>query len=171
VFGFASGVFSYARKKLIDYKLGTMMLMVTIPLAIAGTFLAVYIDADILKTILGVGLLVIASTFLKAPGKEDVEQMNLMIKKQFPKKIATTTLITRDGEEISYTVCNRTEGSLLGAIGALFIGMIFTIPGVIIGGQIGPLVASRIPQKILEKSLAVLFILVAILMIANVVMN
>ena len=33
VFGFASGLFSYARKKLIDYKLGTMMLMVTIPLA------------------------------------------------------------------------------------------------------------------------------------------
>ena len=233
VFGFASGVFSYARKKLIDYKLGLMMLIVTIPLAIAGTFLAVYIDADILKTILGVGLLVIASTFLKAPGKEDIEQMNLIIKKQFPKKIATTTLITRDGEEISYTVCNRTEGLTLGAIGALFIGMIstglgevngyfflkrckvpsrvsvatsvfivsitalsasvghfikfaqagtetlmlvfsivvFTIPGVIIGGQIGPLVASRIPQKILEKSLAVLFILVAILMIANVVMN
>jgi uncharacterized membrane protein YfcA len=49
--------------------------------------------------------------------------------------------------------------------------VIFTIPGVIIGGQIGPLVASRIPQKILEKSLAILFILVAILMIANVVMN
>ena len=49
--------------------------------------------------------------------------------------------------------------------------VIFTIPVVIIGGQIGPLVANRIPQKIQEKSLAVLFFLVAILMIANVVMN
>ena len=34
VFGFASGVGSYARKKLIDYRLGGQMLMVTIPLAI-----------------------------------------------------------------------------------------------------------------------------------------
>ena len=233
VFGFASGLFSYARKKLIDYKLGLMMLMVTIPLAIIGTFLAAYIAADILKTILGLGLLVIASTFLKSPGKETVVQLDSEIKKKYPKEVAKTTLVTRDGEEISYTVCNRTEGSILGAVGALFIGMIstglgelngffflqrckvpsrvsvatsvfivaitaltasvghfinfaqagtetlslvfsiviFTIPGVIIGGQIGPLLASRIPQKVLEKSLALLFILVAVLMIANVVMK
>ena len=48
------------------------------------------------------------------------------IKKEYPKEAAKTTLVTRDGEEISYTVCNRTEGSILGAIGALFIGMIST---------------------------------------------
>jgi len=154
------------------------------------------------------------------------------IKKKYPKKIATTTLVTREGEEISYTVCNKAEGGILGGIGALFIGMIstglgemngyfllqrckvpsrvsiatsvfivsitalvasishfvgflsagpdtlslvysiviFTIPGVIIGGQIGPLLASRIPQRTLEVGLAVLFILVSGLMLMNVVM-
>ena len=233
VFGFASGLLSYSRKKLIDYKLGGMMLIVTIPFAIVGTFLASYIAADILKTILGIGLLFIASTFLKIPHKKAVIQMDSLIKKEFPKEKAKTTLITAEGEEISYTVCNRAEGGILGAIGALFIGMIstglgemngyfflqrckvpsrvsvatsvfivaitaltasighfinfaqagpetltlvfsiviFTIPGVIIGGQTGPLLASKIPQKTLEKSLAILFILVAFLMIGNVILK
>ncbi len=44
-------------------------------------------------------------------------------------------------------------------------------PGVIIGGQLGPLLASRIPQNVLEKSLAILFILVVVLMIANVIIK
>jgi len=39
--------------------------------------------------------------------------------------------------------------------------VMFTAPGVIIGGQIGARIASRIPQRNLELSLAVLFILVA----------
>ena len=37
----------------------------------------------------------------------------------------------------------------------------FTVPGVIIGGQLGSYVASRIPQQTLEHGLAVLFTLVA----------
>ena len=47
--------------------------------------------------------------------------------------------------------------------------VIFTIPGVLIGGQIGPLPASRIPRRTLEVSLAVLFILVSVLMLINVI--
>ncbi len=180
----------------------------------------------------GVGLLLIALTFLKSPEKESIDLLDGEIKKRYPKEIATTTLVTREGEEISYTVCNKAEGGILGGIGALFIGMIstglgemngyfllqrckvpsrvsiatsvfivsitalvasishfvgflsagpdtlslvysiviFTIPGVIIGGQIGPLLASRIPQRTLEVGLAVLFILVSGLMLMNVVM-
>ena len=38
-----------------------------------------------------------------------------------------------------------------------------TVPGVIIGGQLGSRAASRIPQRVLEVGLAVLFILVAAL--------
>ncbi|MEE8441558.1 MAG: sulfite exporter TauE/SafE family protein [Spirochaetia bacterium] len=233
VFGFGSGLLSYARKKLIDYKLGLTMLMVTVPLALAGTWLARYVPPSILKSILGVGLLLIATTFLKSPHKETVKLLDQEIGKSNPTGRATTTLVTRDGEEISYTVCNRLEGGVLGGIGALFIGMIstvlgemngyfllqrckvpsrvsvatsvfivsvtalvasaghfvgfltagpetlslvssiviFTIPGVVIGGQIGPLIASRIPQRALEVSLAVLFILVAALMLANVLLG
>jgi uncharacterized protein len=39
--------------------------------------------------------------------------------------------------------------------------VLFTIPGVLIGGQLGPAVASRIPQRALERSLGILFMVVA----------
>jgi uncharacterized membrane protein YfcA len=39
----------------------------------------------------------------------------------------------------------------------------FTVPGVILGGQLGSLIASRIPQQILERTLGILFILIAAL--------
>ena len=41
--------------------------------------------------------------------------------------------------------------------------VIFTVPGVIIGGQLGSKLAGRIPQHTLEKSLGALFIVVAAL--------
>ncbi len=39
--------------------------------------------------------------------------------------------------------------------------MIFTVPGVIIGGQLGSMAADKLPQKTMERTLGVLFILVA----------
>jgi uncharacterized membrane protein YfcA len=48
--------------------------------------------------------------------------------------------------------------------------VIFTVPGVIIGAQLGALVANRIPQRVLERSLAILFILVALLTLGEVVL-
>jgi uncharacterized protein len=39
--------------------------------------------------------------------------------------------------------------------------VLFTVPGVLIGGQLGPAVASRIPQRALERSLGFLFMGVA----------
>ena len=48
VFGFASGLFAYNRKRLIDYKLGLSLLVVTVPMALFGTWAAGYVPADIL---------------------------------------------------------------------------------------------------------------------------
>ncbi len=145
---------------------------------------------------------------------------------------AETSLITREGEEIRYTVCNRTQGRLISGIGGLFVGMIstglgemngyfllqrcrvpskvsvatsvfvvavtvlfastahffqfmqagsdvlqlvlnvviFTIPGVIIGGQLGTIVASRSSQRTMETAVAILFILVAALTLGEVIL-
>lgn len=229
VFGFASGVFSYARKKLIDYKLGLFMLMITVPLAVGGTFLATIVPSFVLKLLLGAGLIAIALSFLNSPDKHKIKALNEEIKKLYPKETAKTTLVTAEGEEIHYTVCNKAQGGLFGGIGALLIGMIstgqgelngyfflkrckvpskvavatsvfivavtalsasvghavrfarsgeetlrlvlsiviFTIPGVVIGGQIGSFIAAKIPQKLLEKVLAFLFLGVAALMIGE----
>jgi uncharacterized membrane protein YfcA len=47
--------------------------------------------------------------------------------------------------------------------------VIFSIPGVIIGGQLGSRIASRIPQHVLERGLGILLILVAIITLFDVV--
>lgn len=232
VFGFASGLFAYARKRLIDYQLGVALLIVTVPMALFGTWAAGYVPADILKTILGMGLLAIAATFLRTPEKKEVEHLDDAIQQEYGGEKAKTCLVTREGKEICYTVCNRTEGRLIAGVGGMFIGMIstglgelngyfllqrcrvpspvavatsvfivaitalvastghfikfvqtggetlstvlnlviFTVPGVIIGGQLGPLVSSRISQHTLERGLAMLFILVALLTLGEVVL-
>lgn len=232
VFGFASGLFAYFRKRLIDYRLGVALLLVTIPLAIVGTVASGIIPAVYLQVILGVGLFVVALSFLRQPKHEDVVNLDAMIRRDYGGPRAATSLVTAEGEEIRYTVCNRTEGRLLSGIGALFMGMvstglgemngyfllqrcrvpskasvatsvfvvaitaliasaghfvqfarsgggvlltvlslcIFTVPGVIIGGQLGSRVASRIPQRALELGLAVLFIGVAALTLGRVIL-
>jgi uncharacterized membrane protein YfcA len=232
VFGFASGLFAYARKKLIDYRLGLNLLLVTVPLALIGTWASGQIQPLYLKVILGVGLFVVALSFLRQHEKKDVARMDEAIQKEYGGEKAETVLVTAEGEEIRYTVCNRTEGMMLCGTGALFMGMVstglgemngyfllqrcrvpskvsvatsvfvvavtalvasaghfakfiqlggdtlntvfsivmFTVPGVIIGGQIGSRVASHIPQRALEIGLAVLFILVAALTLGQVIL-
>ena len=233
VFGFASGLYAYANKKLIDYKLGRSLLIVTIPMALLGTWLAGYIPADILKTILGVGLIAVAASFLRSPDHAAIQREDRGIQQEFGGAKAETCLATRESGQICYTVCNRTEGRAIAGIGGLFIGMIstglgelngyfllqrcrvpsrvavatsvfvvavtaliastghfvkfiqaggetlnivlslviFTVPGVIIGGQLGPYVAGRITQHMLERTLAGLFIFVAVLMLGEVVLR
>jgi uncharacterized membrane protein YfcA len=232
VFGFASGLFAYFRKRLIDFSLGLTLLVVTIPLALVGTWVAGLVDAEILKVILGVGLFAVALSFLRAPEHKDVVRMNDAIDEEYGGDKAETCLVTADGEQVCYTVCNKTEGRLIAGVGGLFVGMIstglgelngyfllqrcrvpskvsvatsvfvvaltalaasaghlirftqagdevlntvlsiviFTVPGVIIGGQLGSRVASRIPQHTLERGLGVLFILVGALTLGEVIL-
>jgi len=48
--------------------------------------------------------------------------------------------------------------------------VIFTVPGVIVGAQLGALVAGRILQHTLERGLGVLFTLVAALTLGEVIL-
>lgn len=229
VFGFASGLAAYARKRLIDYRLGLALLVVTLPAVLIGTAVSALIDPGVLKTILGVGLVAVAASLLRAPDQAEVRTLDGTIKQEYGDGSSETCLITREGEEIHYTVCNRTEGRFLAGIGALFMGMIstglgemngffllrrcrvpskvavatsvfvvaataligssghfvrfvssgqntlplvlslclFTVPGVLAGGQIGSAISERLPQRWLERGLAVLFILVAGLLLVS----
>jgi len=225
VFGFASGIYAYATKKLIDYKLGITLLVATIPMAIVGSVASAYIPSQILKIILGVGLFAVALSFLRSPEVEDVSRMDNAIDGESGGDREETVIKTAEGEMIRYKVCNRYEGMTIAGIGGLFVGLIstglgeldgyfllqrcrvpskvsvatsvfvvaftalsasaghftrflsvggsvletvfsiviFTVPGVIIGAQLGSLVATRISQKTMERSLGFLFILVAVL--------
>jgi uncharacterized membrane protein YfcA len=225
VFGFASGVGAYVRKRLIDYRLGGALLLATIPLAIVGSWLAGVVSSSFLKIILGMGLLAVALSFLRTPEAKDVGRADKAIDEEYGGEEAETRLVTAGGEEIRYTVCNRTEGRIIAGVGALFVGLIstglgelngyfllrrckvpskvsvatsvfvvaftalaaatghlvqfirtggdalqtvlsiviFTVPGVLVGAQLGAAVASRISQHALERALGGVFVLIAVL--------
>lgn len=229
VFGFASGLYAYAHKRLIDYKLGLSLLLVSVPLSLIGSWASGQVQPDILKAVLGMGLVAVAASFFRSPESKTVRKLDLEIKKEYGGENAETCLVTKNDGNICYTVCNRNEGRFFAGLGGLFIGMIstglgelngyfllqrcrvpsavsvgtsvlvvavtalaasashfykfaqaggetlqivlnlviFTVPGVIIGGQIGSLLSGKIPQKIFEKSLGILFVLVALLMLGG----
>jgi uncharacterized membrane protein YfcA len=71
--------------------------------------------------------------------------------------VACTALIAATGHLVQFV---QTGGDSLRIV---FNIVIFTVPGVIIGAQMGSLFASRISQHTLERGLGVLFILIAVL--------
>ncbi len=232
VFGFASGFYAYAHKKLIDYKLGLALLMGTVPLALIGTWASGAIEADVLKAIFGMGLFAVSASFLRSPKPHLVKLLDEQIEKDYGGEKAETCLITKDNEKICYTVCNKNQGRFIAGIGGLFVGMIstglgelngyfllqrcrvpsavsvatsvfvisvtvllasighfykfvtygeatlqtvfniviFSVPGVIIGAQLGSVLSRKIPQHYLEKGLGFLFFFVAILTIGEIVL-
>jgi len=232
VFGFSSGLYAYMRKRLIDYKLGQMLLLVTIPLALVGTWAAVAIPEAVLKGILGVGLFAIAASFLRTPNIDELGLLDPDINGHHPAH-SQTCITSAKGHTFCYTVANRTEGRLLAGIGALFLGMtstglgqlngfflikrcripspvavatsvfvvaisalvasvghvaqfiqaggdtlsmvlslvIFTAPGVLIGAQLGAIVATRLPQRQLERAMGILFVIVGGLLLGEIVLR
>lgn len=234
VFGFTSGLAAYIKRRLIDYRLGMALVVVAVPSTLLGAWLATRIPPDLLKVVLGMGLITLAMSFLRAPEQRDVEQLDHTIDgENGPGAPDVTSLQTAQGEVIRYTVCNRSEGRTIAAVGALFMGMIssglgelngyfllqrcrvpsrvaaatsvfvvaitalsaatshfihfleagpevmdtvlslviFTVPGVILGGQLGPMVAARISQKMLELGLGIVFLIVGGAIIAGQVMQ
>ncbi|AUC61209.1 hypothetical protein AA637_08555 [Cyanobacterium sp. HL-69] len=229
VFGFSSGLFAYIRKSLIDFKLGRMLLLVSIPMALLGTWFGNIIPADVLKGILAVGLFVIATSFLKSPDKHTLELLDEDIKNIQEKKELQTCITDKNNKTYYYTIYNGTEGRLLASIGALFLGMvstglgqlngfyliqrcrvpspvaiatsvfivaitaliasighviqfaqaggeelqmvlnivIFTVPGVLMGAQLGSIVATKLSQQKLERAMGILFIFVGLLIVGE----
>ena len=70
VFGFSSGVYAYSKRKLIDYKIAKNQLVISVPMALLGSFVSNWFDPNILKAILGLGLLAIAYSLLRSPHSE-----------------------------------------------------------------------------------------------------
>ena len=233
LFGFGSGLVAYGRQRVIDYKLGLLMLAATVPLAILGTVLAGIIEAEILKIVLGVGLAAVAISFLHAPAEEEVQELDVLAAKRVDTAGAETCLTARDGEKICYNVDRKVQGMVTAGVGGLFVGMIstglgelndyfllrrckvpsrvgvatsvfviavtvlaasgshvvrfvqagpetllqvasivvFTVPGVLIGGQLGPAIAKRIPDRVMSLTLGILFVGIALLTIGEVVLE
>jgi len=224
VFGFASGVVAHARARTIDWKLARLLAMASIPAAIIGSLVARYIPPEILKAVLGLGLLAIAIAFLRHRDS-DREDDAIARGDGVVQPAVTRVIETRSGEVIEYQLCRRNEGVWFAGLGGMFVGLIstglgelnsyalvvrcriptrisvatsvvtvavtalaagathvlgfigegastmnvvlsiviFTVPGVLIGGQLGPSLTHRASEKMLLRSLGWLFIGVGIL--------
>ena len=145
-FGFASGVYSYSRKHLIDFKLGGSLLIATVPMALLGVWLANFVGGTVLKIILGMGLFAIALSFIRALEHEDIENLDEHIKNTYAKDNPKTCLVTAENENICYTVCNKTEGRFLASVGGFFVGLISTGLGELNGYFL--LQRCRVPSKV-----------------------
>jgi len=230
VFGFTSGLIAYLRRKLVDFRLAKSILTFSMPTAMLGVIAANYVNPDILKGLLGVGLLAVAFSLLRAPkpASAEGEASGLATENETD---AASCLTSAAGETFSYTIRSKGLGAFFAVIGGFFTGMIstglgelnsyyllqrckvpsklavatsvftvaftamvaavghlinfisaggetlgtvfslviFTAPGVMIGGQIGPFIATKISQHTLEKTLGVLFVLVSMLVIGQLV--
>lgn len=229
LFGFTSGVISYRKAGLIDYKLAGNLLLFAVPFAIAGSMIADFFPADILKAIFATGLLFIGWQLFSSYREEEKLKHDKTIKEE---KNHETKLTDSRGNVYEYSVCNKGMGRAFAAIGGLFVGMIsvglaeleeyhlvarckiptpvavatsiftvviavffaslghiyhfatsadttvlhqvinvvaFTIPGVIIGGQLGPYVQKRVNPDIMKLSIAVMFVLIGIFMMITLI--
>ncbi len=218
VFGFGSGLLGFARKKLIEYKVGIFILCFTIPAAMIGAFVANSIPEVWIKLTLA-GLLLILAIRIIEPDKTVTLKCH---QKQEP--------CTHDEEQDCYrTPENKIMVGLLTAIGGLLGGMvstgigemndfallkkyemhgpiaagtsvfvvaltvlvgsashayafftqslnqleqvfnilIFTIPGVLLGGQLGVKVSELIPEEKREIVVGSLFVILAVVTILS----
>ena len=78
--------------------------------------------------------------------------------------VAITALCAATGHVAQFF---QTGGDTLDTVASI---VIFTVPGVIVGAQLGALVAGRISQHTLERGLGVLFTLVAALTLGEVIL-
>ena len=230
LFGFSSGLYSYWKAKLIDFKLGFNLLLFSIPFAILGTLYGGLVPPIILKAIFGVGIIFIGYQLFTSWREEEKEILEIAHKKEF-EVTYERSIKDAEGNIYNYTVCNKNIGRMFAAIGGAFLGMIsvglaelqeyhlvakckvptrvavatsifvvvitvliasaghfyefaqeggdvmnrvvnliiFTIPGVIIGGQIGPRLQKIIPADIMKISISILFVLVGAFMLYTII--
>ena len=125
VFGFASGVTAHYRARTIDWTVVRLLLLASVPMAVIGSLLGGLAPEQVLKTILGVGLLVIAVSFARHR-PHDPEDEAIARGEGVVEPSVERVIVSRDGHEYRYHVCRRTEGRLFAGVGGAFVGLIST---------------------------------------------
>lgn len=230
LFGFSSGLYAYARRRLIDYKLGFVLLMFSVPMAIVGSLSSELFPAAVLKAIFAVGIIFIGTQLYLSYRQEKREAIDAEILAE-AEASHESQLTAADGTTYHYTICEKPQGMFFAAVGGAFLGMIsvglaelqeyqlvarcrvpspvavatsifvvvisvllaslghfysfastadaesvqrvanvviYTIPGVLVGGQIGPLIQARLNPDAVKIAISMLFVLVGIFMLATV---
>lgn len=118
LFGFASAVVAYWRRRLIDFKLGATLLVFSVPAAIVGSLTSDAVPATVLEIIFAIGVMVIGLQLFRAYRETHGAVGGL------PEPEADTVLIDRAGVEHRYTLCHKGTARAFAAIGGWLLGMI-----------------------------------------------
>lgn len=192
-FGFTSGFVGYYRKGTIDFGLTLQFLRIAVPVAILGAFTAHLVHEGLLIAAYAVLVFILALVliFVRKQAAADHGASSFVItgigafltgmvsvgigeviisqltRRGVPVAIAAATsvavvIVTVACASITQIVQLIREGGVTAVPWHL---VFYTIPGVIIGGQIGPRMQGRVAQRTMESAIGILFIILAIAML------
>lgn len=117
-------VYPKIRKKTIDYKLSIKLLLLAIPAAVFGAWVACKIPGNYLLILLITGLVIIAFTYLYILERETIEQLDQKIVHKYGATLYETQITKADGYYYRYSASNLTKSRLLFMLGGLSTGML-----------------------------------------------
>ena len=219
-FGFLSGFIGYYRRKLIDYRLASRVVVVSVPVAIAGALTGGVVHDSVLLA--SYALLVAVLSIVMWRNRPPATAAAIAMKDG-----AWRTIVDSKGHAYAYELPRfGTGGNLLTAAGAFLTGMVsvgigevtisqltrkglpiavaaatsvlvvittvvfasttlvvqliksggwtavpwnllfYDIPGVLIGGQIGPRLQGRISPHTMRRAISLLFVLLSVAMMS-----
>ncbi len=218
-FGFFSGFVGYYRRRLIDYALARRIMIVAVPVAVAGTLVANLVHDSVLLASYSLLVAVLAVVMWRNRPPAHTHSGS--------RDPVTTTIVDSRGHDYTYLVPSLGPKSYaLTSLGAFLTGMVsvgigevtisklarkgvpvavaaatsvlvvivtvafasttlavqlikaggwtavpwnllvYDIPGVLIGGQIGPRLQGKVAPHVMRRAIAVLFVLLAIAMMS-----
>jgi uncharacterized membrane protein YfcA len=217
-FGFLSGFIGYYRRRLIDYRLASRIIVVSVPVAVAGALTAGIVHDSVLLA--GYALLVAALSVVMWRNRPPAAAAAIAMK-----SAESRTIVDSKGHTYAYEMPRLGAGSnLLTAAGAFLTGMVsvgigevtisqltrkglpiavaaatsvmvviitvvfasttlvaqllqsggwkavpwnllfYDIPGVLIGGQIGPRLQGRVSPHTMRRAISLLFVVLSVAM-------
>ena len=217
-FGFLSGFIGYYRRRLIDYRLALRIIVISVPVAVAGALTAGIVHDSVLLA--GYALLIAALSVVMWRNRPPATAAAVAMK-----SAESRTIVDSKGHTYAYDVPRLGTGSkLLTAAGAFLTGMVsvgigevtisqltrkglpiavaaatsvmvvittvvfasttlvvqllesggwkavpwnllcYDIPGVLIGGQIGPRLQGRVSPHTMRRAISLLFVVLSVAM-------
>ena len=190
--GMSSGAASYFWQKKVEKEVGLVLVMLTIPGVVLGTHILLVIDANVLRFFLGLVIITIAvMQFMTATQGKFGNREELPVEDVYPYMwlpflggffsattgtgiCETSQPLLERGLKVKTRRANATAiwveamGDWIITILNLQAGLIdwkillYTGTGVIIGGQIGPIVAKYLPEKALKIIFSIAIIIVGV---------
>jgi uncharacterized membrane protein YfcA len=193
-FGFLSGFIGYYRRQMIDFPLARRFIVIAAPMALLGAvtagrvpnrflvgsyavlvfilsgFFVFHKKRTVESTSLGTGdrLITALGAFLTGMVSVGIGEVivSRLTQRGLPLAVAAATSVA----VVIVTVATASVTLVAqmiqqGGINAMPWNLVcYSIPGVLVGGQIGPLLQGRIAQRTMERSIALLFLIIAIAM-------